>query len=115
MHVGRMRHRLKIERLVESQSGSGAVIQTPRLIATVWAEREPEEGREFFTEEQRAAFGRVVWGIHYLVDGTDEPTPKWRVREGARVHNILDVQPDPKGPGISWFLLTEYRAEDQTT
>jgi HK97 gp10 family phage protein len=89
INAGRLDRRVKLQRLTESQSESGAVEYTPRLIATVWAEKVPEGGseafREAFREEQLQGWSRVTWRIRWVQDDFDlsEPTVKWRLVEGT--------------------------------
>jgi head-tail adaptor len=119
INAGRLDRRVKLQRLTESQSESGAVEYTPRLIATVWAEKVPEGGseafREAFREEQLQGWSRVTWRIRWVQDDFDlsEPTVKWRLVEGTRIYDILAVQ--EIGRRWGWELVTRARAEDQRT
>lgn len=114
--AGKKRHRVKLERFVETESGSGAVVQTPQLVATVWAwkveKEERRTGSEGFDAEQVIAWSPQVWKIDYLqFDGLEDPNVKWQLVEGTKVFEIIDVS--EIGLKRGWSLKTRARGEDQ--
>lgn len=112
MQAGRMDRRVKLQKMIESVGVSGAVTETPLLVATVWAQKIPENGSERFAEEQIQGWSIVTWRIRWMRDGIDDPTVKWQLLEGARVYDIMDVREIGRREG--WELVTRCRAEDQT-
>lgn len=52
--IGRMRHRVELQRLTERQDDVGGVSLEWNTYATVWAAVEPIRGREYFIREQVA-------------------------------------------------------------
>lgn len=111
MRAGLLDRRVTLRRMVETQSASGAVTETAQDVAEVWAEKHPDRGIEAFREEQRQGWAVVVWRIRYLLDGIQEPTVKWDLKEGARIYEILEVRELGRREG--WELVTRARAEDQ--
>jgi head-tail adaptor len=111
MRAGALDRRITLRRLVEGRSGSGAVVYTPQNVATVWAQKMPDRGTEGFREAQVQGWSVVIWRIRYFRDGLEEPTVKWEILEGSRVHEILEVRELGRRDG--WELVTRARAEDQ--
>lgn len=52
MRVGRMRHRLEIQRATETRDAAGGVVQTWSTLDTRWASIEALTGREYFMAKQ---------------------------------------------------------------
>ena len=52
MQAGRLRHRVTIEKPVETANATGERIKTWVTYAEVWASVEPVQGREFFSAQQ---------------------------------------------------------------
>lgn len=111
MQAGRLDRRIKLYKLIESQTDSGAVELTSELVAKVWAAKMPEKGSEGFREEQEQGWAVVTWQIRWIQDGLDDPTVKWELRERERVYDILEVR--EIGRRVGWELVTRCRAEDQ--
>ena len=114
--AGKKRHRVKLERFVETESGSGAVVETPQLVATVWAHKVSKEARRLGTEgfdaEQIIAWSPQIWEIDFVqFDGIEDPNVKWQLTEGAKVFEIIDVSEMDFRRG--WSLKTRARGEDQ--
>ena len=108
--AGNLDRRVTLRRLVETASGSGAVIYTPEDVATVWAQKVPERGSEGFREQQVQGWAVVIWRLRYSLDVMD-PTVKWQLVEGVRVYDVLEVRELGRREG--WELVTRARAEDQ--
>lgn len=106
-----MDRRITLRRHVKSQSAAGAAVETPAVVATVWAERLPESGTEAFREGQRQGWAVVVWRVRYLLDGQNEPTVEWSLLDGVREYEILEVRELGRRDG--WELVTRFRSEDQ--
>jgi head-tail adaptor len=111
MRAGKLDRRITLRRLVVSQSASGAVVLTPQVIATVWAQKVPDRGLEAFREGQVQGWASVTWRTRYFLDGVEEPTVKWELLEGSRVYEVLEVREIGRREG--WELVTRARAEDQ--
>jgi head-tail adaptor len=95
----KLRRRLVLEERELAPDGAGGFATAWRPLGTVWAEVEPRAGREDLIG------GRVVARMKYRmllraapVDAPSRPRPEQRLREGARVFNILTVaEHDPAG------------------
>jgi SPP1 family predicted phage head-tail adaptor len=87
MRIGRLRHRIAIERVTETQDTDGTVMETWSTFATVQSSIEPISGREYFAAQSTQAdiTHRVI--IRYLSD----IVPKMRVKFGSRIFDILSV------------------------
>jgi len=109
--AGKLDRRITFRRLVESQSASGAVVLTPQVIATVWAEKSPDRGTEAFREGQVQGWAAVTWRTRYFHEAMTEPTVKWEIVEGLRVYEVLEVRDLGRREG--WEFVTRARAEDQ--
>lgn len=92
-------------------SVGGEPSETPRVVATPWAEKITDRGMEAFRQDQTQAWSTVIWRTLYFLDGTKEPTPKWELLEGSRSYEILEVREIGRREG--WEFVTRYRAEDQ--
>jgi head-tail adaptor len=113
MQAGRLDRRVKLQKLVESQSDSGAVVETPHLVATVWAEKIPERGTERFAEDQVQGWAVVRWRLRWFQENLEDPTVKWQLVEGQRVYDVQEVREIGRREG--WEFVTRCRAEDQAT
>ena len=87
MRIGKLRHRITIERVVETQDADGAVIETWSTYATIQASIEPISGREYFAAQSTQADVTHRIGIRYL----SGIVPKMRVKYGSRIFDILSV------------------------
>ncbi len=52
MSVGKLRHRVTIQQLVNTDDGAGGSIETWQNVATVWAAIEPLRGNERYAAQQ---------------------------------------------------------------
>lgn len=89
--AGRLRHRVRIEMLAESQASNGAVSESWVTFAdNVPAAIEPLSAREFIAAQQAQSevTARIV--IRYRPG----VTAKMRIVHGGRVYNIAGVLPD---------------------
>jgi SPP1 family predicted phage head-tail adaptor len=87
VRIGRLRHRIAIERVTETRDTDGSVIETWSTYATVQASIDPISGREYFAAQsvQADVTHRIV--IRYL----SGIVPKMRVKYGSRIFDILSV------------------------
>jgi len=70
MQAGKLRHRVTLQRRVESQDATGAVVWTWTSFATVWASIEPLTGREYFAAAQVQSAIDARIRIRYLANVT---------------------------------------------
>ncbi len=101
MQAGKLRHRVTIESLAETQDGTTGAISTAwQAVASVWAAIEPLSGREFLAaqETQSQIVARVV--IRYRSD----VTAKMRIAHGSELYNVHGVLPD-KVSGREYLTL----------
>lgn len=88
MHTGRLRHRITIQRTVETQSGTGAATVFSWLtIATVWASVNDLSGRELIQADAAAVEATVRVRLRY----TDDVTALCRILHGDRTLEIVHV------------------------
>ena len=87
MRIGKLRHRITIERVVGAQDADGAVIEKWSTYVTVQPSIEPISGREYFATQSTQAdmTHRIVLG--YL----SGVIPKMRVKFGSQIFDILSV------------------------
>lgn len=108
MNRGRLRHRIRLERLVDATDTSGDVVQNPetgevpqswQLVAEVWAAIEPVSAREFIASQAKQAevVARVV--IEFR-----EIDPAWRIVHNGKVYNITGILPD-KDSGRDYITM----------
>jgi SPP1 family predicted phage head-tail adaptor len=91
MRTGRLRHRLRFQRKVETQTSSGAVIISWEDFATVWGELSPLSGREFLAAQQEQA-EVVARATIRSIDGLDATM---RMIYGGKAYDIAAILPDP--------------------
>ena len=87
MRIGKLRRRITIERVTETQDTDGAVLETWSTYATVQASIEPISGREYFAAQSTQADVTHRIGIRYL----SGIVPKMRVNYNSRIFDILSV------------------------
>lgn len=108
--AGRLRHRVRIERLISVLDSDGEVIQDPDtgevqrvwvLLGEAWAAVEPLSAREFVQsqETQSKVECRItVRRQDYIINAAD------RVVHGVRVYNVAGVLED-KNSGLEYVTL----------
>lgn len=97
----RLRHRVSIQRKVETQDPStGAVSVTWQLYADRWAEYVASSVREFIAA---SAVQSEVKG-RFTVRHDDGITPDMRVIHRGKAYAILGVMPDPDS-GLEYMTL----------
>ena len=91
MEAGRLRHRVVIQSLAETQDGAtGAITESWSTLATVWAAIEPLSGREFIAAAESGS--EVVARI--VMRHRSDVTAKMRIVDGSMTYNIQAVLPD---------------------
>lgn len=88
IRAGRLRHRVRIERVVETTNAVGGVTRTWRSIAARWAGIEPLTAREFMTHDQTNS---TVSHRIMLRGGGLTISPKDRIVFGRRVFGIVSL------------------------
>ena len=87
MRLGKLRHRITIEQVAETQDADGSVIETWSNYASAQGSIEPVSGREYFDAQTTQAdithriYLRRISGV----------IPKMRVKYGERIFDILSV------------------------
>jgi SPP1 family predicted phage head-tail adaptor len=89
IRAGRLRHRVTIERTVETVNAVGGVTRSWTAIARRYAGIEPVSGREFVNADQTNS--TVTHRIMLRADGQLTLTPKDRIVFGTRVFGIESV------------------------
>lgn len=110
LSAGRLRHRVRIERLIPVLDSDGEVIQDPNtgtvlqewiLLGEAWAAVEPISAREFIQsqETQSKVEARIIIRRQdYIVNAAD------RVVHGVRIYNVAGVLED-KDSGLEYVTL----------
>ena len=90
MQSGKLRHRVTIRNLIETQSTiTGELVQSwSTVLDGVWASIEPLQGREYFQAQQTQARVDTKISLRY---STVNITPKMTVHNGTNVYNIETV------------------------
>ena len=52
MEIGKLRHRVTLQKQINDENDYGATVTKRRDVATVWAEIKPRSGREYFSAHQ---------------------------------------------------------------
>ena len=86
MDSGKMRHRIIIQR-PSNDNESGANTETWNTFATVWAEKAPLTGREFWESQQQNSKVSVRWRIRWIRN----LKPKYRILDGNDRHEIVSI------------------------
>ena len=87
MDIGKLRHRVPLQKQINAPNDYGATVTKWRDIATVWAEIKPLSGREYFSAQQvQSEVTTQIW-LRYL--GGIMPT--MRVKFGKRTLEIVSV------------------------
>lgn len=87
MNIGKLRHRITLQKQINSVNNYGATVTTWRNVATVWADVRPLSGREYFSAQQvQSEVTTQIW-IRYR-QGID---PTMRIKFGKRLFAIVSV------------------------
>ncbi|MCH4563348.1 phage head closure protein [Halomonas sp. EGI 63088] len=101
MQIGKLRHRVRLERPAEVQDpDSGEMVPGWELVATVWASVEPLSAREFIAAQAGQSEVTARIGMRHR----DDIAPTWRAVHRGQVYNIEGVLPDPKS-GLHYITL----------
>jgi phage head-tail adaptor, putative, SPP1 family len=90
MRAGRLRHKIEIQQVVETQSATGAVINTWQTYYQARASYEPKSGKEAYTAQQEHAQATAMFRMRYKAG----ITTKMRLIYDNRVfdiENVIDV------------------------
>lgn len=87
MKAGDLRHPLVLLEPVNDVNERGRPTKTWTAVATVYAAKADVSGREFYTAQAYHAEDVVTWTLRWR----DDVTAEWRVRHGAQVYEILEV------------------------
>jgi len=87
MRAGKLRNRIYIKRVTETQSASGALQESWSTFKALWAEINPKFGREYFSSQQIVEELSLVIAIRYYPDIVS----KMRIEYGSRVFDIRYV------------------------
>ncbi len=87
MKIGKLRHRITIEQVADSQDTDGSLIETWSSYVTAQGSIEPVSGREYFDAQVTQADVTHRIYLRYIAG----VIPKMRVKYGARIFDILSV------------------------
>lgn len=87
MQIGKLRHRITLQKQVNTVNDYGGAVTTWKNVATVWADVRPLSGREYFSAQQvQSEVTTQIW-LRYL----DGIMPTMRVKFGKRTLEIVSV------------------------
>lgn len=87
MEIGKLRHRVTLQKQINAPNDYGATVTKWRDIATVWAEIKPLSGREYFSAQQvQSEVTTQIW-LRYR----DDVKPTMRVNHNGKHYEILSV------------------------
>lgn len=86
MRAGKLDREIVIERNTPTRDSYGASIEGWATLATVWARKLEESGKEFFSADQVVADQKVVWRIRWP-DGFT-PTVEDRINYDGNYYDI---------------------------
>lgn len=90
VRAGKMRARITIERNTPSQDGFGEMDPSWATLVTVWAEKEPLQGREAFGSDLQYSERPTVFRIRYASSIADLSV-RDRVVDGSTVYDLVSV------------------------
>lgn len=93
---GCMDREITLQNPVESRRPDGSITTVWVVLAQVWAEKEPEGGREYYAAGQVVGEDRTTYRIRY-VEGVGY---KSRVSIGARVFEITGIKELGRGVAL---------------
>jgi SPP1 family predicted phage head-tail adaptor len=85
--IGKLRHRITIEQVDETQDAGGEMLGNWSVYAIVQASIQPISGREYFAAQSTQADVTHRINLRHLTG----VTPKMRVKYGSRIFDILSV------------------------
>jgi SPP1 family predicted phage head-tail adaptor len=87
VRAGKLRHRITIEQVAETQDSDGSVIETWSTFANAQASIDPISGREYFAAQTTQADVTHRISLRFI----SGVIPKMRVKYGSRNFDILSV------------------------
>lgn len=101
MQVGKLRHRVELQKPVAAQDPeSGEVVPSWEYVATLWAEVTPLSVREFIA----AQAGQSEISARIKIRRRKDVTAKHRILFRSQIYNIEGVLPDPES-GLEYLTL----------
>ena len=91
MQAGTLRHRVTIEKPIESRDATGAMRQLWQPVADVWASIEPVTGREFFSAAQVQSTISTKVRIRFRVGITEKMRVKHIANRTPEIVNYYDI------------------------
>lgn len=87
MRAGKLRHRLSVQKPVETRNAYGEPVPSWETFATVWGSVEPLRGREMWAAKEKEARIDVRIRTRYLSD----VTAKMRIIHGSHTYEIVSI------------------------
>lgn len=99
--AGRMDRRIIIQQRTDTEDARGELVPTWATWATVWAQKQPLRGREFFSAGQMQTPADVRYRIRWRAG----VLPTMRVLDGGVPHDIVGDPIDVDGAGVVLELM----------
>ena len=97
MNIGALDRRIVIQQNTATQDGFGEMIASWSTLATVWAAKKKQTGREFLADaDQTVGERKTVWVIRWRTDVTN----LMRVSYDGDFYNINDVNEIGRKAGL---------------
>lgn len=103
--IGRLSHRLTLERAVRVADGGGGVVATWEAVGDMWAAVEAQSGSERVEADRISGEVNELITIRYR----DDVVPAMRFRTGSQIFHILTVL---DGDGARRFLRCQCQRRD---
>jgi len=88
VNIGKLRHRIRHQRLVSTTDAYGAPVKDWQTVNTYWGQISPNKGREPHEDAQPHDETKVTITMRYR----DTITARDRLVHGGRIYNIVDIR-----------------------
>ena len=113
MEAGKLDRRIRIDTATAVRDPqTRELVRTWLPLATVWAERLPQTGREYYGAQQQVAEINAGWQIRWSSTvAAVTPTEGFRVVADGREYDILDVREADRTRRRALLIFGKARAE----
>lgn len=108
MQAGKLRHRVTLQRQVQTRDADGGVVVAWQDVAPVWAAIEPLSAREFIAGQALTSDVDTRITIRHRADVQAD----WRAVKGSVIYAIRGVLPDKESGNVYLTLPCSSGAND---
>lgn len=102
MRIGRLDQRVALYSVAQAKDAAAAIVDTPTLVATVWAEVIAQKGDESFKAAQQQAARTIKVKLRH--DERYVVTTSWLVEWNGDQYDIVDVDRAQRRDGELWLM-----------